>query len=237
MEFLIAQCDAMAKQLLRQNLAKESSLKVIYNPVNPDLVAKVRELRLSLPVADEAYREITFIGRIDPQKNPADLIEAYEKLLDKVRERGTGQKIVLRMVGSGNLEDRIRALVKEKGLTDNVIFDGIRQDMENVYATADVVALSSDYEGMPNCLIEAIASGIPVVSYDCPFGPGEIITEANGYLVPMGDTGALAEALYTALYKDWDVDAITASASKFSPKLAASELVDVFKKKSIKSYE
>ena len=237
MEFLIAQCDAMAKQLLRQNLAKESSLKVIYNPVNPDLVAKVRELRLSLPVADEAYREITFIGRIDPQKNPADLIEAYEKLLDKVRERGTGQKIVLRMVGSGNLEDRIRALVKEKGLTDNVIFDGIRQDMENVYATADVVALSSDYEGMPNCLIEAIASGIPVVSYDCPFGPGEIITEDNGYLVPMGDTGALAEALYTALNKDWDVNAITASASKFSPKLAASELVDVFKKKSIKSYE
>lgn len=47
MEFIIAQCDAMAKQLLKRNLAKESALRVVYNPVNPDLVAKVRELRLS----------------------------------------------------------------------------------------------------------------------------------------------------------------------------------------------
>ena len=275
MEFIIAQCDAMAKQLLKRNLAKESALRVVYNPVNPDLVAKVRELRLSpgedragisvdgdgnnekplntdtkavsvgnggcteKPVSTDAKgceagrgdcdcREITFIGRIDPQKNPADLIEAFEKLLCKVREQAIGQRIVLRMVGSGNLDEKIKSMVQEKGLTDNVIFDGIRQDMEQVYASSDVVVLSSDYEGMPNCLIEAIASGIPVVSYDCPFGPREIITGDNGYLVPMGDTDALAEAMYTALNKDWDVDAIMASASKFSPKLAAAELVDVF---------
>lgn len=101
--------------------------------------------------------------------------------------------------------------------------------MENVYTNADIVALSSDYEGMPNCLIEAIGTGVPIVSYDCPLGPSEIIVnDVNGYLVPFHDIDSLAEHLNMALERDWDKQAIINTCDKFRVSKVAGIYEEIF---------
>ena len=206
MEHVIAQCQGMGNQLLDKGLVSNEKMTVVYNPVSEDLLEKTAGVKTTC----DNDKEIVFIGRIDPQKNPVHLIEAFSKVHIKHPE------VKLRMVGSGNLDNQIKELVSELGLNDSVIFDGIRRDMENVYASAAVVALSSDYEGMPNCLIEAIGCGVPVVSYDCPLGPSEIIAQdVNGYLVPFHDIDSLAKHLTMAIERDWNKDAIVATCDKF----------------------
>ena len=76
---------------------------------------------------------------------------------------------------------------------------GLQQQIEAHYREAAVFALSSRYEGMPIVLLEAQALGVPAVAFDCPTGPGEILTPDTGRLVPVGDVQALAESLIELL--------------------------------------
>lgn len=219
MEHVIAQCQGMGEQLLNKGLVKKEQMTVVYNPVSEDLLKKVAGLESPVKTS----REIVFIGRIDPQKNPSHLVKAFAKVHEKHSD------VVLRMVGAGNLDDQIHELVKELKLEEYVVFDGIRKDMENVYTNADIVALSSDYEGMPNCLIEAIGTGVPIVSYDCPLGPSEIIVnDVNGYLVPFHDIDSLAEHLNMALERDWDKQAIINTCDKFRVSKVAGIYEEIF---------
>lgn len=247
MDGIVAQCEAMGRQLTDRGLVSRDRLHVIYNPVSRELCEKVRALRDKAGTEENGRQEIVFIGRIDPQKNPTDLLEAFAILCGK----GDGNKTepgeitpsgddgcsrtdnaVLRFVGDGVLKDAVRQRASELGIADRVIFDGIRTDMENVYASASVVALSSDYEGMPNCLIEAIGCGIPVVSYDCPMGPAEIVSDGvNGYLIPMGDKKALAEGLVRAVSRAWDIQEIMATCDKFDVKSIAKKYTELFGKR------
>lgn len=219
MEHIIAQCQGMGEQLLTKGIVNKDQLTVVYNPVSEELIEKTSRVTQRA----RKRKEIVFIGRIDPQKNPVHLIEAFAGLNKMMPD------VVLRLVGSGNLDNQIKQLVAKLGLTDNVIFDGIRKDMENVYANADIVALSSDYEGMPNCLIEAIGCGVPVVSYDCPLGPSEIIVDGvNGYLVPLHDVESLTEKMVEALNKKWDRQAVVATCDKFRVKKIAGIYEEIF---------
>lgn len=219
MEHVIAQCQGMGDQLLKKGLVSEEQMTVIYNPVSEALIAKTAKVDKK----ENEGSEIAFIGRIDPQKNPVHLIKAFKQVSEKCPDA------VLRMVGSGNLDGQIKDLVNELGLTEKVIFDGIRKDMENVYAGAKLVALSSDYEGMPNCLIEAIGCGVPIVSYDCPLGPSEIIVDdVNGYLVPLHDIDSLAEHMVRAIEREWDREAIAATCDKFRVAKVAGIYEEIF---------
>jgi len=229
MEHLVAQCNAMGEQLLERNIAKADKLSVIYNPVSEDLLKKVASLRNETyglhNTGEASSKEIAFIGRIDPQKNPIHLIEAFKLVHDAM------PNVSLRIVGEGNLSEQVRKLVKDKELTEFVSFDGIRRDMENVYAKADLVVLTSDYEGMPNCLIESIGCGIPVVSYDCPLGPSEIVIDGvNGYLVKLHDVREMSKKIIEALNKNWNRDEIVASCDKFRVTRAASMYEEIFNK-------
>lgn len=232
MDHVIAQCNAMGAQLLEKGIVAEDKLSIIYNPVSELLLEKVHATETT---ASEAYdtdeqvditkkREVTFIGRIDPQKNPIDLIKSFKI----VHERESD--VVLRMVGVGSLESVVKEEVANCGLNDAVVFDGIRTDMENVYASSSVVVLSSDYEGMPNCLIEAIGAGVPIVSYDCPMGPAEIVVDdVNGYLVPMGDVQMLAEKIVLSLNRKWDRQAIINTCDKFRVRNIADRYDELFR--------
>lgn len=209
MDFVIAQCRGMEEMLLARNLVDRDKLQAIYNPYNEQLINRVETVRQPGQNRGE-QKNIYFIGRLDPQKNLEDLFHAFAR----VAERKSG--VELHLVGDGLLAEQHKQLVKMMGISDKVIFEGLRKDMENVYANADLVVLSSEYEGMPNCLIEAIACGIPVVSYDCPIGPAEIVVEGeNGYLVPFMDKEQLADKILLALERNWDRDTIKHTADKF----------------------
>ncbi len=235
MEHIVAQCEAMARQLIEKGLVTDKECTVICNPVSERLIEEVNGVREKERVADNCDsdgkdvheggrdKEIVFIGRIDPQKDPVELVRAYAGV------RAKRDDVILRFVGEGVLHDAAYDEAVRLNVADKVIFDGIRTDMENVYAHADVVALTSKYEGMPNCLIEAIGCGIPVVSYDCPIGPAEIVVPGeNGYLIPMGDTAAMSEALLKTLEQNWDRKRIESTCDKFRVTNIAEKYIEIF---------
>lgn len=226
MEHVIAQCDAMKDQLLEKKLVKTEQISRVYNPVSRDLIRKTMEIKVPFAKREpDRTREIIFIGRLDPQKNLPHLIEGFALLNKKM------PNTCLHLIGNGNLTESIKQMVEEKGLSEKVKFDGICKNMETVYAKADMIVLSSEYEGMPNCLIEAIGCGIPIVSYDCPIGPREIVVDdVNGYLVKYNDIDQLAEKMEECLKRDWDEESIRETAEKFDVSYIAKEYIALFEK-------
>ena len=139
---------------------------------------------------------ILCVGRLDdPRKNVALLLRAYAEL------RKSGQRVpVLYLVGNVSRRAILNS-IREYGLQDNVVIQGRMTNLElaEIYRNARLVVLSSDEEGLGMVLVEAMASGVPVVSTDCG-GPASLIRHGvNGLLVPVGDAKALAEAMRTVL--------------------------------------
>lgn len=222
MSGVICQCQAMKEMLIDKNILPDDKVNVIYNPVSSSLISQVDSLRENQQSSSKG--RITFIGRIDPQKQPEHLLKAMSII------HRTHPDAVLRIVGDGVLLEQMKTETDSLGLNEYVIFDGIRKDMENVYSESDVVILSSKYEGMPNSLIEAIGCGIPVVSYDCPIGPSEIIIDGtNGYLVKQNDIEDLAQKIILALDTEWDSVAIKQTCSKFDVKNICESYYSLFR--------
>jgi glycosyltransferase involved in cell wall biosynthesis len=129
-------------------------------------------------------------GRLDPQKGFIHLIRAFDRL------RGMDEDWVLVILGEGPervaLESRVRAL----GLERRVFLPGLAGNMMDWYKRASLFVLSSLYEGFPVAVLEAMAAGVPVVSFDCDAGPREMIRHGvDGVLVPVGDETALAKSM------------------------------------------
>ena len=107
-----------------------------------------------------------------------------------------GAKLELHILGDGELRESLARLAGELGIADRVTFLGFQRDPFRHMRKADIFVLSSLWEGFGNVLVEAMAMGAPVVSTDCPHGPGEIIKDGEtGLLVPPGDDQPLAAAL------------------------------------------
>jgi glycosyltransferase involved in cell wall biosynthesis len=129
------------------------------------------------------------IARYQPQKDQMALIEAMDRVAD------TLPSAHLLVVGWGTLEAELRAAVRERGLTDSVTVTGRVPEIHGYYAAADAFVLSSEFEGLPVTLLEAMAAGCPVVATDIP-GVTEVVVDGEtGRLVPPGDHEGLAEAL------------------------------------------
>lgn len=167
---------------------------VIYNGVDLSHVDRAR----SLPISEGhqalfAKPAIVTVGRLAFQKNQAALIEAH------ARVRGRGIDCSLLILGEGpDLADLKRA-ADSFGVADSVHFLGFHENPQRYMSRASVFALSSRFEGFSLVLLEAMRSGAPVVSFDCPHGPREVIGEKAGVLVPLGDVGALSSALASIL--------------------------------------
>ena len=116
---------------------------------------------------------------------------AFEELV-KIHSEYT-----LDFYGDGSLRESLQSYVEEHGLAEKVFFHGKFLQVEKVLENAALFVLSSDYEGMPNALMEAMAVGTPCISTDCPCGgPRTLFGEAScGILVPCADSEKLSEAM------------------------------------------
>ncbi|WP_372345348.1 glycosyltransferase family 4 protein [Streptomyces sp. KL116D] len=129
-------------------------------------------------------------GRLFPQKGFDLLIPAWAKLV------GTHPDWQLRIYGSGEKKAQLRALIEEHHLYNHVLLMGHTDRLDDELAKSSVYVLSSRFEGLPMVMIEAMSHALPVVSFDCPTGPADVLTHGvDGLLVPEQDPDALADAL------------------------------------------
>ncbi|MGJ0392715.1 MAG: glycosyltransferase [Methylocystis sp.] len=194
---------------------------VLHNPISqrPMPAADARSKADALWNCAQGERILT-VGSLKDQKNHPLLLRAFARL------SRSGARLML--LGQGQNEAMLRALAAELGIADRVIFAGFHADPSPFYATADLFALSSDYEGFGNVIVEALSLGVPVVSTDCPSGPAEILENGRrGRLVPVGDAEALSGAMDAALSAPVDRGALKRRAADFSPEIAARKYLNL----------
>lgn len=138
---------------------------------------------------------IVSIGRLSPQKNHKMLINAFEK----VNQKCPNERLLI--YGKGELKEELEYEINKRGLKHNIHLMGLTSDVPKVLSKAKMFILSSDYEGMPNTLLEAMAVGLPCISTDCPCaGPRTIIDHGkDGLLVPIEDEKELARSILLLL--------------------------------------
>ncbi|MDB6175435.1 MAG: glycosyl transferase group 1 [Chthoniobacteraceae bacterium] len=135
-------------------------------------------------------KTIVSVGRLVRQKGYDILLEAFNLVAWR------NPDWTLRIYGDGPLRSSIEAQIKALGLSDRVYLEGVTKNISDAYRSSDLFVMSSRFEGFPNSLCEAMAAGLPVISFDCPTGPSVIIRHGiDGLLVPQEDTWALAEAM------------------------------------------
>jgi glycosyltransferase involved in cell wall biosynthesis len=133
---------------------------------------------------------VGFIGRLVPIKRPELLLSAFETVARRCSH------VELLVVGDGELRPALEAQVRASGLSNRIVFAGWRHDLDTVYGALDIVALTSRNEGTPVALIEAMASGLPVVATDVGGVSDLVEHETTGLVVPATDDGgAIAVAL------------------------------------------
>ena len=149
------------------------------------------KFRAELGVPDGCLA-IGIVGRLVPVKNHRMFLEACRKLFDMAGDI----KIRCVVVGDGQERASLEKYAEGMGIRSKVIFVGWKEEMSDVYADLDIVALTSNNEGTPVALIEALASGRPVVSTDVG-GVKDVVDDGvNGYLVPAGDVSGFAGRLF-----------------------------------------
>ncbi|MGW6904415.1 glycosyltransferase family 4 protein [Streptomyces sp. NPDC054940] len=151
----------------------------------------------ALPAADGTAKVVVAAGRLVPVKRYDLLIEAFALV---AAERPDWH---LRIYGKGEEQDRLRQLIHRLGLYDNVFLMGAAAPMEAEWVKGSIGAAASNFEPFGMTIVEAMRCGLPVVSTDCPYGPGEIIKDGvDGRLVPVGDRDALGAALLDLVRDD-----------------------------------
>lgn len=133
---------------------------------------------------------VLYVARFQDFKNHSMLVNAFAELLRTVAHA----RLIL--VGSGPLMARTQKMVRELNLAERVQFLGEQpfDEMPRIYAAADVLAISSDFESFCFAALEAMAAGLPIVTTDCGWVP-RLVAHGGGFVVPLRDPGALAAAL------------------------------------------
>ena len=189
-----------------------NAVRTMYNPVvRPELAARAAE-PVDDPWLDDADTPlIVTAGRLAPEKAQHVLIDALAQL----REREVDARLAI--LGEGPERERLERRIAELGLEAQVHMPGWADNPYAWMAHSALCVLPSEFEGLPNTLIEAMACGCPVVATDCPGGTREILADgAHGRLVPVGDASALAGAMAQTLANPPSPAALRARAAEFS---------------------
>jgi glycosyltransferase involved in cell wall biosynthesis len=169
-----------AASILSDRLKKK--VTVLPNSINPVFIRKTCQ--------GDRDKTIVTVGRIDENKNHKLIIDSLAKIKDEYPE------YKLHIYGDGPDRNKLKSYVDGKGLSDRVIFEGSVSDVADRIERAGMFILSSDMEGMPNALIEAMSLGLPCITTDCMYDTSELIqNDINGIVVPKGDIASMSEAM------------------------------------------
>ena len=174
----------------------------------------------SVEPVQERAKVIVGMGRLSHEKGFDLLLRAFSIVARKHPEWS------LVIWGEGPLREELESLRSELGLDTRISFPGWTADPFGEMCRARLFVLSSRYEGFPNVLCEAMACGVPVVSFDCTSGPREIIrNDVDGILVPPEDVEALAEAMDRLLSRPLDRDRLGERGAEIVTRLDARKVM------------
>lgn len=149
-------------------------------------------MHVSDAYSDVMNKRVIAVGRLDYQKGFDRLIQAWEL----VQYTGKFTDWKLDIFGQGEWREMLQQMIDKAELQNTVCLNRPTKQIGEEYVKSDMLVMSSNYEGFPMVMIEAMACGLPVVSFDYKCGPKDIIqTGINGLLVPNGDIQALADAM------------------------------------------
>lgn len=171
------------KELLSETC--QSKAFVLPNPVSPILLESYHKR-----VYHDTLKTLVTLGRLDAQKNHAMLIDAVSIVHKSFPE------VILNIYGEGKEYESLQNKIRNLHAENYIFLKGRTEDSNSVLLASDIFVFSSNFEGMPNALMEAMAQGLPCISTDCPTGPKELIgNNERGLLVKMNDVAALAEGI------------------------------------------
>jgi len=209
---LITVSKGIEQEVIQGNKIKPNTIRTIYNPFDiNDIQQKALVEDINIP--NESY--IIHVGRLAKQKRHDILFAALAQVTKEV-------KLVLLC----NKPDKALKLAEKYGVAERLILPGFQANPYNWIKQARVLVLSSDYEGLPTVLLEALAVDTKVVSTACPHGPDEILTgQLCEFLVPRRDPQALADAINRVLTTELNL-----SKAEILSKVSASNIAQQYLK-------
>lgn len=215
--FLYRFCDTLVCQT-------EDAKKYFPYYIQKNAVVILNPLKNGLPEPWRGKRkdEIVSFGRLNKQKNLSLLIEAFAEFYIN------HPTFKLAIFGDGEEYDKLIRLVKEKHLDKAVEISHSRTDIHERIVNSKIYVSSSDYEGLSNSMLEAMAIGLPTICTDCPCGGARMVISngINGVLIPVGDKNALVSAL-EKLSENYELaDNISTNASTLREKLSVDKITE-----------
>ncbi len=219
---VITSCQSMLRAIKKHGCKKDVALiphgSFMYEvDEKPDV--KIRE-RYNIP----KDKKIVFsLQRLFPRKGLQYLVKAMPIILAKHKN------VQFIIGGKGPERPKLEKLAEELGVKDNLIFAGFIPDdeLKNYYAQSDLYALPSLYEGFGVVYVDSLCAKTPIVTTKCG-GPEDIVTPETGILVEPGDEHVFADAIITALGKEWDPEKILARSRKYEWRTVIQQYSDAY---------
>jgi glycosyltransferase involved in cell wall biosynthesis len=209
---IVAVSSGVAADILLNTKGLKNRVSVIFNPIPGPANNKLSSYPLN-------GRRIIWVGRLDVPKNPELMLDAFALL---PRTEG----YTLDFVGDGRLRDVLKDRAKELNCESSVRFLGFRSDVYGCMTDADMLVLSSDREGLPTVLVEAMHAGLRIVSTDCGTGVHDILQNNRlSTIVPPRDKFALVAAIVERMNMPHDKNPQIAGAQRFAPSRIASQFL------------
>ncbi|MBQ4915642.1 glycosyltransferase family 4 protein [Maribacter sp. MMG018] len=179
-------CSSLIVQTEGNKNYYEKTVPKVQKWVIPNAIAS--ELKLARQPVANSEKIILNVGSFKNGKAQDVLIRAFAQLPT------SDWRLVF--LGHGPNMDKFKNLAQQLGIADRVSFKGAQKDVASYYNKAAMFVFTSEHEGFPNALLEALYFGVPSISTNCPHGPSDMIADGeNGFLVPVGDVNALAKKM------------------------------------------
>lgn len=180
---IICVSEGIKNDIIKNTFVLKNKLLTIYNPI-PDHGYRITNKK------SEIFKIIS-VGRLKHQKNHFLLIDSIKLLNDNIKKN-----ILVNIVGDGELKEKLENYIKKNNLNKIIKILGFKQNPMKYVAESNLFILSSDYEGLPTVLIEALYTGIDIISTDCPYGPSEILKNySNSTLVSIKNSNMMSASI------------------------------------------
>ena len=197
-EKILAICDTMRDEFVKILGMDEKKVELVYNPIDLETIRKKAE---NIDKKYEDYLKKDYflqVSRLTEQKQPEHLVDIYYKL----KQQGIKEKLYF--IGNGEKIELIKQKIREYNLENDVVLLGQIENPYPFFKNAKLFVHTAKYEGLPTVLLESLTLGTPVVSYDCPTGPKDILGKNSEYgkLIPLNDKDTFVKEVYELMKDD-----------------------------------